>query len=755
MDRGQPQADIVIAQHPSRSAKLAAVELQSLIEEISGGRPAIVAEPGSGNPVHIYVGTSRYTDRLNVTDDGLEDDSFRMVSGDDWLVLLGSDEEYGDATRLGGDTERLEGLSLSEEDGRGSLNAVYEFLRGLGCRWYFPGDIGQIVPKMETIALPQVNKTVRPDFRLRHMRQWYYSFHQNPGDDEILWQLRLGINSSRRVLGYPRGHGIIEVYRDEEVQKAHPAYFAIWGGKRMAGYADGAACLSSEGLFEANIEYVRSMFDKGAPMVSVAPSDGYTTLCQCDLCQGKDTPERGWNGLLSEYVWDYVNRVAMEVYKTHPDRMISCIAYTTYLLPPEKIEELSPNIALILCRWRSHFINPAKRESFTNLLDAWLAKLPSNEVYIWDYYLHSRPGGTYEGVPVYFPRLIDEDLKSLKGISGGDYIEVSRNSRGWDKKWHAMATNHLNVYVTSRLYWDVDQDMDALLDEYYGSFYGPVAGEMKAFVEFCETDWPRSLKDVEVIDRFVEMLDDARTKAGDTVYGERVGLVVDFIQPLVTRRGEIDKGRKDAPVALAEKRDEADFALDGNIDDEFWNGLRSYPLSRLADGGRPDAETTFKIGWSQGFLYFAIRCAEEDMENLRIGATGNEDPNVWKGDEVEVLLETPTHAYYQIAISPVGAVLNVDWKDGFNTTWSSGTEAAAQHGDDFWTVEVRVPVAGAEAELVDAKNGVSGDMPSEEEPWFFNVCRQRMRGDTRQLSAFSPSGDGFQNPGKFGRLTTH
>jgi len=65
---------------------------------------------------------------------------------------------------------------------------------------------------------------------------------------------------------------------------------------------------------------------------------------------------------------------------------------------------------------------------------------------------------------------------------------------------------------------------------------------------------------------------------------------------------------------------------------------------------------------------------------------------------------------------------------------------------------VRVPIAGAEADQVDDKSGVSGDMPREGDPWFFNVCRQRMRGDTRQLSGFSPTGSGFLNPDKFGKL---
>ena len=65
-------------------------------------------------------------------------------------------------------------------------------------------------------------------------------------------------------------------------------------------------------------------------MMNVSPSDGYTALCQCDLCKGKDTPERGWDGMLSDYVWGYVNDVAKEVYKTHSEQMIFGLAYTTW-----------------------------------------------------------------------------------------------------------------------------------------------------------------------------------------------------------------------------------------------------------------------------------------------------------------------------------------------------------------------------------------------------------------------------------------
>ena len=68
--------------------------------------------------------------------------------------------------------------------------------------------------------------------------------------------------------------------------------------------------------------------------VSIMPPDGYTSICQCEKCQGQDSPERNERGLLSDYVWDFVNRVAKEVGKTHPNAKVLNCAYGVYTLPP-------------------------------------------------------------------------------------------------------------------------------------------------------------------------------------------------------------------------------------------------------------------------------------------------------------------------------------------------------------------------------------------------------------------------------------
>lgn len=90
---GQPRAEIVISEKPARMAKLAAKELRTYLEKISGAKLEIVTQPGAGK-VHVFVGKSSFTEALKLATDGLENGAFRLASGSDWLALLGPDEDY-------------------------------------------------------------------------------------------------------------------------------------------------------------------------------------------------------------------------------------------------------------------------------------------------------------------------------------------------------------------------------------------------------------------------------------------------------------------------------------------------------------------------------------------------------------------------------------------------------------------------------------------------------------------------------------
>jgi len=181
VEDGQPRAEIVISDKPQRSTRLAAQELQDGIQKISGARLPIVTQPTSG-VVHVFVGQSEHTERLKVTAEGQKQGAFRMVSGADWLALIGDDTEftpiepwakhngeivngkaqaewekitgatwglpnilmYKSRFSLPGETgrptaqaaEKAVPLQLWDYDERGSFNAVIGFLSRLGARWY-------------------------------------------------------------------------------------------------------------------------------------------------------------------------------------------------------------------------------------------------------------------------------------------------------------------------------------------------------------------------------------------------------------------------------------------------------------------------------------------------------------------------------------------------------------------------------------------------------------------------------------------
>lgn len=789
VENGVPNGRIVIDENPTRVTRFAAAELQGYLEKITGALLPIETGPGNVG-VNIFVGRSEYTDTLGIDVSGLTDGGYRIVASDGWMALLGPDGDYEPIEPWGkarnrGETDRMDAeffkivgepmanpfhwhymhyypdIDLWSFDERGTLNAVYGYLEDLGVRWYAPGEIGEVIPRLASIKLPTVDRTVIPDFALRN---FVYGYAQHGLGETGLWNFRLGTNPASDKLGHVQaGHGIKWVLRRPEMFEAHPEYYVLRNGERKH---EEFPCLSSEGLFQSHLAYIRAMLDHyGEMAVNVDMADGFGGgICGCELCIAQLTPERGPSGRMSDYVWAYIDRLAREVYKTHPDRMIGALAYSSYREPPLKIDRMSPNLTITECRWRSNFHNEEEKQRSRDLRRQWLEKLPSGEYFVWDYYLHNRPGS--RGIPVYFPHLIAEDLRDLKGESKGDMIEVFKHQEFTDYRprnekydYDAQAVMHLNTYVTAKLWWDADTDVDALLEEYYTLYFGPAAQQMREFIEYCESNWPLMRQNAEPIVGALQRIEAAQKAVDpDSIYGQRIARVAEYISPLIPLKAQLDRPRTDVlnarvlPVAaLAGKK------LDGRLDDEtYWLKVRTLPLVDVVTGNHPPRGlgTSVRVFRSGNALYFGIYCTEPDMANLNMGTIVNGERDLRTGDFVEVLFETTSHSYYRLTVSPDGTLLDVDCGDGVEEDkWVSHAEVAVYQGENFWSVEMRVPLAGDNARELERLSGVSGRMPSDTYPWYFNVGRQRVRDGEVQRFAVSPTGEmSFEVPERFARM---
>lgn len=807
VENGRPLAEIVTPENPPRTVQLAAMELQEYVRRISGADLPITTEPSADWPVRIYVGRSAHTDRLGIDTAELAHGAFRMVSGETWLALVGADhdfvptEPYGKNPYIEAELDQAaidERRRLREEwdaitapygpylssvphetvgrrysgkldlwlydlNNSGTFNAVNRFLGDLGTRWYQPGEISEVVPAHDSIELPMVDETVRPDFAFRQFLIFYEEFFTNKVD-EILWKLRLGQNQGELATpGRLSGHGILSVISRPETKERHPELYKMrHDGERATDHLGyGGACLSSEELLAANVQFARAMFDHyDVPLVAVGPEDGFVSLCACERCQGRDTPERGARGVFSDYVWDYVAQVADPLYESHPDRLIFGWAYSSYTLPPEQIEQLPPNVMV-------GFALPGvpdlsnEEDPFQQLVEQWRKKITADvPILQWDYFLANWPRGgdsVPPGVPDVMLRRIAEYLGWVQGKSAGLYAEV-----------FPSVFSYLNVYVASAFLWDANQNVDELLEEYYTLYYGPAREEMKAFFEFCEAHWP-AMRDIsrgpELIDEAFELLRAGRTatEGGPGIYRQRIEVIETFMKPLSEQRDEF--------LALREKRrlqegvtgmraTGIDIALDGRLEEAIWDAV---PLQTLEGPEEvlwfryhypehaASPSTTVRFLWVDDALYIGLHCEEPVMEKLESGTTRDGDMSIFEeGQSVELFFQTHEGFHYQIAVNPEGAVTTIEWTgDRMDSTWNSGVEAATAREDNFWSAEIRIPVTGGEGL---AAGGVAGHAPSADAPWWINVGRVRRLEDQRRIVSMLGEGP-FRRPHEYPRFT--
>lgn len=553
VDSGQPRATIVIGADASAQAVEAASLFQEYVEKMSGAKLPIQPEDKPVRGARILIGRSNavkavISDLPSGHTHEMKEEAFIVRTTGQDLILVGNEDwNY-----------------------RGTIFAVADFLeKDLGCRWFFPGPYGEVLPRHDTIQVGTLDRTERPSFRIRHL--WYSGWFP-VSDQDKQWMKRWSdLNKLNALdLSLPGDGSVQYLAPAEKYFETKPEIYAIDAkGNRMKDML----CMSEPEAVRIAVETIKEAFraDPNRLSYGFAPPDGFP-VCHCEKCQ-RFFP--GFEGLghgdpsLSEVWFQFANKIAAEVYKEFPDRWVLTNGYANRVRLPEGIAQFSPNLgiqsAVIAACSIHHTGDPRcwQRQVYENIMKRWFDKLDA--VFIYDY----DPAKAIDNLP--FPALhcLKHDIPWFRDQGAWGFYTEGTNT------W---MTTHLNYYIRAKLMWNADLDVDALVREYCERFYGPAADPVEKYiwtlekaVEDSDTHetWGRLMQWRRILPPVLGTLDqlmaDAESKAASPEEKQRIQVLRGTHEHMKTFL-DMEEAAANADYAKAIEKADAMLALRGPIE---------------------------------------------------------------------------------------------------------------------------------------------------------------------------------------------
>ena len=735
---GKMISAIVVPENAKDAEMLAANEIKRFVAKASG---LVLPVKKSADAPAIYVGNTPLLKKYGIDTAGFIPDEFIVKSVPEGLIVAGRDYSGGPITGLRHPFNLSvvwkESLKLSAFGSSGTLFAAYAFLEEcFGIRFYMPGELGIVIPELKKdLVLDKIDFRRKPEFRYRNI---YYMTMRVADEDNCLWYKQLGLGGEAPV---QLNHSFRYL---EDIAKANPEFYGILNGKRHAGpgftVSESQYCLSNPEFRKKVAEYICQYFKDNPDhrIFPLVPGDGCNRICECDKCQSQLRPKLGTNGEFSFHVWDFINEVAKEVYKKYPQCSVGGLAYGRYFTVPEEVK-LHPSVSVMICRQRSFNVVPAYEQATRENIMSW-AKQTKN-IFFWDYYLTLwRP--PWSDYPVLIADVAQKELRfmSEQGF-GGEFVESpAPRSPGQTLQISRPGMQHLNIYLTAKLYWNTKLDMDALLNEYYKLFYGPAEREMKTFWETGRRCWhvngaknfiskggantPEARATTifsanDMADMNNAILAAMKKVPADSVYGKRIKMVYDEFKNALERHGVQLKFK---PQSIA-------------IYDKSVKAKRHRFLQK--DGRKSEYPTYAEISYDQKNLYVKLIAFEPDMKNLRTLATKDHDGKVASDDCFEIFVNgnvADRHmiTFYQIDLNANGAhcgwIHPVGSTSGNRNTWKSPAKVVGKRFGNRWEAEVIIPLD--KVLLPVGRKGNSFSM---------NIYRMRISSGPNEVSSLIPT----------------
>jgi len=374
----------------------------------------------------------------------------------------------------------------------GLRQGIYSLLTDyLDCHWFLPGEVGEEIPRPanRTVVLGQIDEEKSPSFSsvggMGGGRNW------DARNRTLINRGRMSFGHSWRSLISPQEFPYDKFpdmwARDRQGKIRNFDMPGAWSFTNF--------CTTSPQVLEVVAKKINQrLLSPEALVGSLEPND-YSLQCLCDRCLALDA-KYGVVNQDGNYVTDRLLHFSQEIYNRlepqNKDKYLGILVYARQIeLPKSAVPH--PHHTGIICHmdWVYDHTRPIndptspQNRDFYRLMKGWTKILPQAGFY--DYYGHYRILGPWGII-----HKMREDLPEFRDL-GGDYLMIEAQSN--------FGIHGLNLYVASRLAWDVDTDVDALIDEFCTKFYGPAAEPMRNYWLAIERRYALTRPGPDAIDR--------------------------------------------------------------------------------------------------------------------------------------------------------------------------------------------------------------------------------------------------------------
>jgi hypothetical protein len=459
---GQAVGVIVVPSTASPQLRASAEFLQTYVAKSTGATLPIETEAGGKLSIHLGetdLVKSKNLEKKDLGKDGfvlkrLDEQSFAVVGGSDWGT------EFG----------------------------VYEFLeRYLGVRWLASTELFTEVPAHQTVPLPQADETVTPTFLSREL--FPIVVPGKPDDTRrnsapLWYNLYDDWGRVNKLMARVEFHHNLEfLFPPSKFGKTHPEFYPILNGQRFVPPDDlnyqWQPNFSAPNISRVAADEIISYFDKNPEKdsYSLGINDSYR-FDESPESKARRSGKKNSIGLedISDDYYQWTNEVMEFVHEKYPEKRLGLLAYLQVLEPPTRVK-VNPSIVPFITYENTRWENPEYREKMQKVTLAWGEAAPNLGWYdyVW---------GSFFLIPRFFPHAEQNALKWGAAHQVKYYYAEAVPSWGEGP----------NLWILTKLLWNPNQDVDALLDDWYTAAVGPAAApKLRAYYEIWEKFWEKDI----------------------------------------------------------------------------------------------------------------------------------------------------------------------------------------------------------------------------------------------------------------------